>query len=455
MTEPRFEKVCETVRSEMHRLPIPGVAVGILYGGEEQIAGFGVTSVENPLPVTRDTLYQIGSISKTFLGTLVMRLVEMGKLDLHAPLKSYLPELKLRDETAANRATLFHCLTHTGGWVGDYFDDFGRGESSLVGMVDAMQHLEQLTSLEQVWSYNNAGFYLAGRVIEVVTGKSFEAAMQEYLFDPLELKSSYFFAEDVISRPFVVGHYKKDEKPIVARPWALARTANPAGGIISNIPDLFRYARFHLGDGTAPDGTHLLSQESLREMQAPRFAATDPEWVGLTWYIREVQGTKIFGHSGGTTGQITKLQIVPAHNMAFAILTNGDHGTLLINSVTKTILEQYLGIVSPDDKPITMPQSVLESYVGQYNAALDNVVVSVGDGELILHVTNKGGFPTPPTPPPPTQPPPVRAVFYGEDKIFVRDDPYKDYHGEFLRGEGGEVEWLRMFGRIHKRVSGD
>ncbi|MDL1896970.1 beta-lactamase family protein, partial [Anaerolineae bacterium CFX7] len=125
MNDSRFERVYETVQQEMNRLPIPGVAVGVLYDDVETSAGLGVTNIENPLPVTRDTLYQIGSITKTFLGTLVMRLVEMGKIDLHAPLKNYLPELKLRDADATNHATMFHCLTHTGGWDGDYFDDFG------------------------------------------------------------------------------------------------------------------------------------------------------------------------------------------------------------------------------------------------------------------------------------------------------------------------------------------
>ena len=73
----------------------------------------------------------------------------------------------------------------------------------------------------------------------------------------------------------------------MARPWALARTANPAGGIITNLPDLFRYARFHLNGGVTEDGTRLLSQEAINEMQTPRFASTDPQQVGLTWYMRK------------------------------------------------------------------------------------------------------------------------------------------------------------------------
>src|SRR5215212_5884969 len=102
----------------MEAVGIPGVAIGLLDRGEESVRGLGVTSVEHPLEVDGDTLFQIGSITKTFTGTAVMRLVEQGRLELDAPVRTYLPELRLKDEEAAARATMRHLLTHTGGWVG-------------------------------------------------------------------------------------------------------------------------------------------------------------------------------------------------------------------------------------------------------------------------------------------------------------------------------------------------
>src|SRR5579862_2332830 len=94
IADPKFGKLCADVVQDKERLHVPGVVVGVLFEGKEQIAGFGVTNVDHPLAVNADTLFQIGSITKTFVGTAVLRLVEMGKLDLDAPLRRYLPDLQ-------------------------------------------------------------------------------------------------------------------------------------------------------------------------------------------------------------------------------------------------------------------------------------------------------------------------------------------------------------------------
>ena len=121
ITDDKFRPICEEVVNEINRLPIPGAVIGVFHEDKEFIAPFGITSLEHPLPVTEDTLSQIGSITKTYLATAVMRLVETGKLELDKPIRTYLPGLKLADETVAARVTMRHLLTHTGGWVGDYF----------------------------------------------------------------------------------------------------------------------------------------------------------------------------------------------------------------------------------------------------------------------------------------------------------------------------------------------
>ena len=106
----------------------PGVSVGVWNRGKAYGSGFGITSVEAPDPVDEETLFQIGSTGKTFTATAVMRLVDRGEIDLDAPVRRYLRDLKLKDPEVTKKVTVRHLLTHTGGWAGDFFIDTGRGD---------------------------------------------------------------------------------------------------------------------------------------------------------------------------------------------------------------------------------------------------------------------------------------------------------------------------------------
>src|SRR6188472_1819178 len=172
----------------MDELSVPGVALGVLFEGEEEVAGLGVTSVDNPLNVTPDTLFQIGSIGKTFTAAAVMRLVEQGKLALDEPVRRYVPDFRLDDEDTASRVTVRQLFTHTGGWLGDYFDDFGAGDDALARVVEGISRLPQLTPLGAQWAYNNSAFYVAGRIVEVTTGQPYEKALRELVLQPLGLE---------------------------------------------------------------------------------------------------------------------------------------------------------------------------------------------------------------------------------------------------------------------------
>ena len=450
ISDPRFRRVCEEVIHGMEHFLVPGVAVGIFYENKEHIAGFGVTSIEHPLPVTEDTLFQIGSNTKTYTATAIMRLVEMGKLELDAPLRTYLPNLQLADEVVAARVTMRHLLTHTGGWVGDYFNDFGPGEDALATMTAKLSDLPQLTPLGEVFSYNNSGFYLAGRVIEVVTGKNFEAAIKELIFEPLGLTMSFFFAEDVITHRFAVGHEVFDEQPKVARPWAIPRAEAPIGGIVCNIKDIFQYARFHMGDGTTPSGARLLSSESLNLMQTPMLSATGIYMMGLSWFIETADDTKFITHGGSTKGQKTDFTIAPAKGFAYAAFTNSDRGGQLCRDVFKVTAKEYLGVSWLEAVPLNLPEERLTPYVGRYDSARSVCDIHLQDGELILQLTYKGGFPTPDSPPQPS-PPPVRIALFEEDRMFVLDEPMKGTRGEFLRDSDNHIAWLRLGDRVHAR----
>jgi CubicO group peptidase (beta-lactamase class C family) len=145
-----FARVCSAVEAAMGRHAVPGTALGVLHRGEVEVAGFGATSVEHPQPVDADTLFAVGSYTKTFTGAAVLRLVETGELDLDVPLRTCVAGLRLADPDAAARATLRHALQHTGGWVGDFAPDTGRGDDALARLVARMAENSQLTRRARV-----------------------------------------------------------------------------------------------------------------------------------------------------------------------------------------------------------------------------------------------------------------------------------------------------------------
>ena len=169
----------DRARELAEELEIPGVAVGVFHDEEERYAYHGVTSVEHPLPVDAQTLFQFGSTGKTFTSVALLRLVEAGTLDLEAPVRTYVPELKLRDASVAEMVTVLQLLNHSAGWAGDDFTDTGEGDDAIAKYVEHMAKLQQVTPPGFIVSYNNASLTLAGRVIEKVTGMPYERAIKE------------------------------------------------------------------------------------------------------------------------------------------------------------------------------------------------------------------------------------------------------------------------------------
>lgn len=448
--ESNWDRLGEFITRIMAERRVPGIAVGISHKGDEATAGFGVTNIDHPLPVTDETLFQIGSITKTFTGTAIMRLVEMGKLDLDATVQTYVPDFKVSDKEASSQATVRHLLTHMGGWEGDVFDDTGAGDDALAKYVTKMADLQQLAPVGTVFSYNNAGFSLAGYVIEVVTGTSFEAAMKELVFEPLDLKNSYFDPADVMTHRFSVGHSVTRRGPRVARPWPLARSAYAAGGITCSVKDLLRYARFHLGDGGVGDKTRLLSTESIVQMQSPQVTGWRNEARGLAWALDEIDGVRQVSHGGGTLGQLSLLTLVPEHDFAIAIFTNADRVRPLTPDITRYALKEYLGLAITDPTPIESSEEELVPYVGCYSRPFADIEVGMLGGKLVAQMTYKGSFPTKDLPPLPS-PPPMTLALCGQDRLLVMDGPMKDAMGDILRNPDGSIGWLRFSTRLHVR----
>jgi CubicO group peptidase (beta-lactamase class C family) len=426
--------VFDAVRAAREEHGVPGVAIGVLEDGVERHEAYGVTSVENPLEITSDTRFQIGSITKTFLGTAVCELVARGEIDLDTPVRGHVPEFVLADADASERVTMRHLLTHTGGWFGDYFDDTGWGDDAFSIYVSRMRDLPQQTPLGDLWAYNNSGFVLAGHVVERITDKRVEDVIRELVLDPLELASTTFWPWEVMTERFAVGHNGSGDELTVARPWPIGRYAAAAGGLSSTTPDLLRYARLHLDPPPA--------LAPMQEPQAP--AGEEGEWVGLTWYGEDRFGT--IRHGGGTNGQLSLLLLQPSRSYALALLTNGSPGGV---QVTQAML-QAAGLAPEEPQPLADVDQT--DFSGVFRTTNEITTLTPLDGGRIrLDFEDLGGFPTKDSPPGP-QIPPAEAFFYTPDRWMIDAGPLKGSRGHFIRGADGSVSWLRMGGRLYGRA---
>ncbi|HEY0167668.1 MAG TPA: serine hydrolase domain-containing protein [Jatrophihabitans sp.] len=441
-------------------LGVIGVAAGVLVDGQERYAFSGVTSVENPLPVEANTLFQVGSTTKTFTATALLRLVDQGLVGLDDPVRSYVPEFRTKQPEVGEQVTVLHLLNHTAGWDGDLFADTGNGDDSLARYVELMADLEQVTPLGGPVSYNNASLSLAGRVIEKVSGATYEQALRELLLTPLGLENTWFFPADVMTRRFAVGHTcREDGRVTVNRPWAVPRSAAPAGGLSANAADQLAWARFHLGDGTAPDGARLLPATLLRRMQEPTVdmrGSTHGDYVGLSWLLRDIGGTRLVGHGGSTNGQYSNFTMAPQRGFALISMTNsGPNGPQLNDELTKWALRHYLELEDVRPEPLVVGDDELAVFAGEYHTIAVVAAVTVEQGRLVVVGRPKAGVAeiTGGGEEEDAQRKTPLALVAGEgDPFVVCDGPAKGMRGYFTRDARGAVDGFHFGGRLATRA---
>ena len=443
--DPKFEQLASLVERKAAEYRIPGGAFGIVRNGRTIVRAFGITNADNPQPVTPETVFPIASISKTLTATAIMRLVEQGKLQLDAPVKRYLPEFTVRDPHVTGNVAIWHLLTHTAGWEGQLTpEDYGI--SSLTRFAESQRELPQLAPPGEVWSYNNAGFTIAGRVIEVAAGQRIHEALRDLVIQPIGLTRTFTRTEEAVTHRFAAAHRSSAEALTVVRPISRSSTVT-AGGVWMSLSDMLAYARFHLGDGTDDDGRVVLTRKSLEQMRSARVSkvGTDDE-MGLGWHLRKVGGVMTASH-GGTLGHISLLVLVPERRMALAVLTNSNEGWRLIQDVERAALSVLEGLTldpahtighrgvneTMPDAPIMTEQPDPAPYVGAYRRPPLDIVVNIGveNGQLTLD-----GSP---------------IAFYRADRAVVASGPARGNPLEFIRGPDGAVRWVRYVGRIARR----
>jgi CubicO group peptidase (beta-lactamase class C family) len=451
MTTAALPQLEALVRSQMQEQSVPGLAVGILADGQIQAWGFGVASIETGFPVLPDSLFQIGSITKVVTATVIMQFVDEGRLDLDAPVKRVLPDFRLQDEAATERVTLRHLLTHTGGFFGDRFrrednSDYGPGDDALARALAEFHSLRQYTPPGETWSYCNTGFQALGGIIERFTGQTVEQAIRERVLTPLGMDRSVFFAHEAITYAAAAGHNKPPGKELsVARPYPLVRSMNAAGGIIGTTADLLRFARFHMGDGTAGE-QRLLSAESIDAMLTVQTQAGLSDYWGLGWSIDLAGGTTIAGHGGSTNGFRALLTLVPECGVALAVLSNSNGGRQLGRALEAWFLERYTGLRRDQPAAVTLSEAQLGHLAGHYRGPTSEIEASVEGNGLRLEIVTTNPLTGEETVWPPEHLEPLSAT-----RFVLRDG---ESAGEPVAFVGGDERpaFMRYHGRLVDRV---
>lgn len=455
------DRLTTIVSEQAEKAGVPGVAVGVWLDGDESYAFHGVTSIENPLPVDANTLFQFGSTGKTYTSTAIMRLVQDGRIDLSAPVRTYLPDFRVADAAASAAVTVLQLLNHTAGWSGDRLGDItDTGRGALARFVAGMADLEQEFAPGAGMSYNNASLSVAGRIVEVVTGQGFEDAIKDLLLVPLGLSSTFFTADEAMTRRFVVGHAPSGEDELViARPWALPRSGAPAGGMTSNAHDLVSWIRFHLGDGTASDGTRVLPQDALRQMQQPTVTMRGSavgDHIGISWMLEDVDGARMVSHGGSTIGQESAFVTVPERNFGIVALTNASsRGSVFNTAVVQAALAEFAGVQQSDPEPVDRPATELAAYAGSYETVAMTIDVVVDGSRLSADMQAKPSFleaigasaedfAQPPAP--------LGMVGADGDGFVGVEGPSKGMKGAFFRSNDGAVSGVHIGGRFAARV---
>jgi D-alanyl-D-alanine carboxypeptidase len=360
------EAIDQCVEFNMLRLDAPGAAVAVILDGELIYeSGYGVKNRDGDDPVDPDTIFRIGSVTKMMTAAAVMQQVELGRVDLDAPVTDYIPEFEVGGRWPANRITVWHTLTHTTGFP-DRVNDWGAvdGNAALSIWAQGQGEMELHAPPGSFWNYSNPNYMIAGLVAERASGTPYRDLLKNSLWEPAGMHSTTFDPDEVVaSGNYSHGHFYDSG----TSRWELVDprdfdswTAGPAGMTFSTVEDLVRWALL-LMDGGGP----VLSPRSAAMMQHPHqwMHYTPDLSYGFGIMIEEYQGLDVRQHGGNVTGYGTYLLWVPERRFAVALLTNVSSS---LDAAAYCIVDEVLEPNPVDPPDLSTDSSTWIRYVGDY-----------------------------------------------------------------------------------------
>jgi len=375
---------------------VPGLAVAIVKDDELIFAhGFGMRRRGEPLQVTAQTLFAIGSLTKAFTAALIAILVDEAKLSWDDRVVQYLPGFQLSDPYVTHELTIRDLLTARSGLVdGDllwYGSAYDRDE-----IVYRLRYLQPRAQFRTTLGAYTLMYLVAGQIVAAVTGQSWDTVVRERIFVPLGMTTSSTSVRAPSGAANVATPHAPIDQSLQAIPWRNVDNVGPAGAINASVFELAQWMRLHLGRGSY-NGRRLISVSALDEMHTPQVIIHDvsareifnPDaqfmTYGLGWYVHDYRGRKILEHGGAIDGMGSLIALIPDEQLGLVVLSNAAFTPQLLTALKFKIIDAYLNVpvrdrsaeflqahraaaprAEPRPIPGTSPSLALPRYAGTY-----------------------------------------------------------------------------------------
>jgi CubicO group peptidase (beta-lactamase class C family) len=350
--ETDFAAIDGYVAEQMRHLRIPGMALGILQDGQiAHLRGFGVAD-SSGRSVTPQTPFYLGSVTKSFTALAVMQLVEAGKIDLDAPVQTYLPWFELADKEASAQITVRHLLNNTSGISTKDGNRFWPSQRGLEETVRGLDRIQLTQPVGKTYQYCNINFMIAGLIVEVVTGQSYADYVTERIFGPLDMRHSYAsrapaLADGLAERHhYMFGQVFRDEGP-------MPPSFLPAGFLIASVEDMAHYAMVHLDEGRYGD-TSILSPQGIAELHAPAISQGGDKYYAMGWEVGTLDGMSAIWHTGDDSRIHSVIILMPERGSGAILLANAT-GFEQQSQVDDTAVGVFLMLNGKPAAPVSLP----------------------------------------------------------------------------------------------------
>lgn len=396
---PSFE---HDLAERAHAYGVPGVVAGILLDDQMEIVTWGVANTATKMEVTPGTLFQIGSLTKIYTATLLAQMAAAGVVGMDDPVRAQVPKFAVADPGATIEITPRHLLSHSSGIHGDHLIDTGWNPDALERYILTLPGVGQIHPPDETYSFCNAGFAVAGRLIEAVTGDNFDRSLRRRLLRPLRAISTITLPQHALMHRVAVGHRPPDPSDPLEGPrnvpepvrWLLSRSNGPMGGILAPAHEVLDFMRLHITGGIGPNGVELLSSSSIAEMAEPQMESPVPdEDQALAWTRRRLGEVTCLSQDADTFGQRCYIRVVPERRFACCLLTNSPHGARLAREVLPPLMGELLEVDIPQPAVLGTAGTLADPtpYVGSFDRLHQriDVYVTAEDG-LAMSVTPSG-----------------------------------------------------------------